>query len=387
MKLTCTQENLKKAVLNTERVVSKQNTLPILNNILFEIEKGVLKMSATNLEIGMVVKVGAKIEGGGKIAVPVKLLSNFINNLSQGENVDLEINNNTLKIKSGRSRAVIKGFSAEDFPIIPQKSTEYLFNLSHSELKDAINRVIVCVALNETRQELSGINLILNEKRLFWAATDSFRLAESTIDLSEEKINKKDYSDFLNKTNNIIIPANTLIELVRIISNDPNQEGKVGVAIEEGQIFFEANGVSLVSRLINGKYPEYKHILPKDYATKVVLDKKTLQSVVKMASVFSGAKTSEISIKIDADASKILVEGKSVETGENVSEIKIEASGPSQEIVFNARYLLDGINIITTSQVALLANNGSAPVALKDVDEESEKTLDNYIYIVMPIKN
>lgn len=387
MKLTCTYENLKKAILNTERLVSKQTTLPILNNILFEVEKGILKISSTNLEIGVVIRMGAKIEGSGKIAVPAKLLSNFINNLSQGENVSLEVQENTLKIKSGQSKAVIKGFSAEDFPIIPQKSSEYLFNLSYSELKDAINRVIICVALNETRQELSGINLILSDRKLFWAATDSFRLAESAIDITEEKINKKEFGDFLAKTTNIIIPANTLIELARIISNDSNQGGKVGVAIEDGQIFFDANGVSLVSRLINGKYPEYKHILPKDYATQIILDRKLLQSAVKMASVFSGAKTSEISLKIDAGAMKVFVEGKSVETGENVSEIKTEVSGPSQEIVFNSRYFLDGINTIATSQIALLSNSGSAPVALKNVDEESEKVLEDYIYIVMPIKN
>jgi len=387
MKLTCTYENLKKAILNTERIVSKQTTLPILNNILFEVEGGVLKISSTNLEIGVVIKVGAKIEGNGKIAVPVKLLSNFVNNLSQGENINLEVNENTLKIKSGQSRAVIKGFSAEDFPIIPQKSSAYLFNLIYNELKEAISRVIICVALNETRQELSGINLILSEKKLFWAATDSFRLAESTIEIMEDKINKKELGDFLAKTTTIIIPANTLMELSRIISNDPSQEGKVGVAIEDGQIFFEANGISLVSRLINGKYPEYKHILPKDFATQIILDRKLLQSAVKMASVFSGAKTSEISLKIDASASKVFVEGKSVETGENVSEIKTEVSGPSQEIVFNSRYFLDGINTISTSQIALLANSGSAPVALKNVDEESEKILEDYIYIVMPIKN
>lgn len=387
MKLICTQENLKKAILNTERVISKQITLPILNNILFEIEKGWLKISATNLEIGVLEKVGAKIEGSGKIVVPVKLLSNFITNLSQGENIELDINENILKIKSGHSKAIIKGFSADDFPIIPQRSSEFLFNLAYFKIRDVINRIIVCVALNETRQELSGVNLILDEDSLCLAATDSFRLAEGIIKLSEEDINKKAFIDFINKTNNIIIPTNTLIELARIISNDSNQDGVVKVAIEDGQIFFDINNVSLVSRLINGKYPEYKHILPKNYATKIVLDKKNLQNMIKMASVFSGSRAGEISVKIDADASKVLIEGKSVEIGENVSEIKLDVSGPSQEIVFNSHYLLDGINTISTPQVAILVNNGVLPVALKDVDEKTEKISEDYIYLVMPIKN
>ena len=168
MKLICTQENFKKAILNTERVVSKQTTLPILNNILFKAEKSGLKLSATNLEIGVVVKLGAKIEEEGEITIPARLLGNFINNLPAGENISLEVKEQNLKIKSGSARAVIKGLPAGDFPLIPQKTSDFQIKIKSSVLKNIISKVISCVAFNETRQELTGVNLTLKEKELFF---------------------------------------------------------------------------------------------------------------------------------------------------------------------------------------------------------------------------
>ena len=385
MKLICTQENFKKAILNTERVVSKQTTLPILNNILFKAEKGGLILSATNLEIGVVVKVGAKIEEEGEITIPARLLGNFINNLPYGENISLEIKEQSLKIKSGNAKALIKGLPAGDFPLIPQKNTEAQIILSGIALKNIITKIISSVAFNETRQELTGVNVILKEKELFFASTDSFRLAEEKIILTEKNINLELYKILITKKENIIIPGPTLIELARIIN--PNEESEVKISIEEGQIFFENEGTILVSRLINGKYPEYKHIMPKDYKTRLVGEKNLIQGAVKMASVFSSTKTNEIILKISAEEKKVSIEAKSVEVGENSTELKLDLTGPSQEAIFNAKYFLDGLGSISTSKVAILLNNGSSPVALKEIDEKTGEVLENFTYIVMPIKN
>ena len=388
MKIICTQENFKNAIFNSERVVSKQTTLPILNNILFETEKGKLKLSATNLEIGIEVKIGAKIEKEGKISLPARLISNFINNLPNKdaeENVFLEANNQELKIKSGSTRAIIKGLPANDFPLIPKRKTEHLLKISGREIKNAIAQVINCAAINETRQELTGINLILAKDALFFAATDSFRLAEKKLELSKENINSEGYKKFIEKRDNIIIPASTLTELSRIISN--NEDTEVGVAIEESQIFFELNGTQIISRLINGKYPEYKHIIPKEFKSRGVIGKEDFQGAIKMASLFSSGKTSELTFKIDPAKKKSITEARSVELGEGISELALDATGQPQEIFFNARYLLDGVNTITTSKLAILINSNSTPVVLKEIDEQTGKILENYIYIVMPIKN
>lgn len=384
MKLICTQENFKKAIFNSERMVSKQNTLPILNNILLETENGGLKLSATNLEIGVSVKIGAKIEQEGKITVPARLISNFVNNLPQGENIIIDVIDQNLKIKSGSAKAIIKGLSAEEFPLIPKKQTNFILTIPSIKLKSILSKVITCVALNETRQELTGINLILREDEILFAATDSFRLVESSLKLTEKNINDE-YKSFLEKKNTLIIPATTCIELVRIISSDV--ENEVKIAIEDGQIFFEIDGTNIVSRLINGRYPDYKHIMPTEFKTRIVGEKNIFQGALKMSSVFASGKTNEIVFKIDSDEQKFLIEARSVEVGENSSELTVDITGPSQEIVFNSKYILDGVNTISTTKVAILINSSSSPVAIKEIDEKTGEVVEDYTYIVMPIKN
>lgn len=385
MKILSTGENFRRAIYNTERLVSKQNTLPILNNILFEAKQNTLRLSATNLEVGVSTKIGVKVEKEGKITIPARIISNFINNLPKGENIELEDQNQSLKIKSGNNKAVIKGLVADDFPLIPQKNSDFILNIKADLLKNTINRVITCVSFNEIRQELTGVNVILDKNSLFLAATDSFRLAEERIDLEETDLNRELYDIFREKRPSLIIPANTLLELAKIIQ--PEDDFKIKIAIEEGQIFFEAGDTQLVSRLINGKYPEYKHIMPAEYKTRVVLPKNTLQNLLKMASVFTTNKNNEITLKIDQETSKMFISVKSVESGENDSEVSLDVSGPSQEVVFNYKYLLDGTSTINTSQVAILLNSDSAPVALREIDEKNGEVLDAYTYIVMPIKN
>ncbi|PIP28155.1 MAG: DNA polymerase III subunit beta [Candidatus Moranbacteria bacterium CG23_combo_of_CG06-09_8_20_14_all_35_22] len=385
MKLICTQENLKKAIFNCERVVAKKNTLPILNNILFETEKGGLKLSATNLELGVSSKIGAKIEKEGKITIPARIISNFSNNLLGGENISLELVENNLKIKSGGNKAVIKGISAEDFPLLPLKKTDHLLDISSLDLKIAILKVMPAVAFNEARQELTGINLILKEKELIFAATDSFRLAEFRLKIEEININKEKYQLFIEKNENVIIPFNVLAELNRVLA--PEIETRVKITIEERQIFFETEGIKLVSRLINGKYPEYKHIMPADYKTRIVGEKQVLQNAIKMANVFSSGGSNEITLKISAEEKKIFILSSSAEAGENSTELNFDITGPSQEVVFNAKYLLDGINVIASNQVAILLNSEATPVAVREIDEKSGEVLENFTYIVMPIKN
>ncbi len=386
MKLICTQDNFRKAIINSEKIVSKQNTLPILNNILLEANKNYLKISATNLEIGIEVKIGARIEKEGRITIPARLLSNFSTNLTEGENMDIEVINQDLKIKNGSTKAVIKGFSAEDFPLIPQKNTEFVLNIGIDKLKDIFSKILIAVAHNEARQELTGMNIIFGEKELFFAATDGFRLSEYILKISEDEVNKEYYSEFREKTKNIIVPINTLTELNRIISN--NLDGvTVKVFIEEGQIFFEFDGIKIVSRLINGKYPEYKHIMPENYKTIIIGDKKVLQNALKIAGVFVNNKSNEVVLKIDTEGRNIFIDTKSVEVGENSTQINFEVQGESQEIVFNLKYLIEGINVVTTNKLALLANNDSSPVAIREFFDGTKEVLTDFTYIIMPIKN
>ncbi len=378
MKLVCTQENFKKAIGSAERVVGKQITLPILENILLEAERGVLKISATNLEIGVILRIGAKIEKEGKITVPAKLIGSFISNLPPSETAAMEAKDSALKIESGGSQAVIKGLGAQDFPIIPEMEGEFLFSVSPESFGSAISKLLFCAASDTTRPELTGVNMTFFEKEMRLAATDSFRLSEVNVPVNKEK----NFDVFLAKSPSAIVPSQTLAEVLRIAGDE---EQEIKVAVEESQIFFQAGSARIVSRLINGKYPEYKHIIPIKFATQALVSREELSRAVKIASVFAGSKGGEIKFTV-ADK-KVIVESQSAEAGENKTEISAQVSGPEQKIVFNPRYILDGINSVTTNSLDIFINDGASPSVIRMVDEKTIKPIESYTYVVMPIKN
>lgn len=382
MKLTCTQENFKKAIYSTERVVGKQITLPILENVLLETENGMLKIAATNLEIGVFLKIGAKIEEEGKITVPAKLLSNFINNLPTENNLVLRLDDQTLHISSGGYEAQVKGLQAQDFPIIPEMEGEHLFSLQAQEFRESIPRLASCVSIDSTRPELTGVNMAFVGDEVHLAATDSFRLAEAIM-----KIKKEDqaiYETFVDKTSNVIIPSNTLLEVMRVIN--PETE-VVKIAIEESQIFFQIDNVRIVSRLINGKYPSYKQIMPQQFATTVVLEKEDVLRAVKIAGIFTNNKSGEVRFSINPVIGEVVVRSKAEEVGENQAKLNAEVSGPEQELVLNPRYMADGLQAISTPKLALLMNNGSSPVVLRMIEGKKNEQSMAYTHVIMPIKN
>ncbi len=384
MKIICTQENFKKAIYNTERVIGKQATLPILENILLETEKGMLKISATNLEIGVFLKIGAKIEKEGKITIPAKLVSSFVNNLPPGDNIQIEASDQVLKIRSGGYKANIKGLSAQEFPIIPELGDEFMFSFSGEELREALPKLLTCVSLDGTRPELGGVNFVFSEDKVSMASTDSFRLLEIKVGIKKESDER--FAAFISKTNSIIIPANTLAEVFRVISLETKD---IKVAIEENQIFFQIDNVRIVSRLVNGKYPEYKQIIPKNFSTKTIVGKEELLRAVKIASFFTSNKSGEVDLKLISKEGKIEIKAESEEKGENKTEIKAGIEGGDQEIIFNPRYIIDGINSISTPRLALLANSAASPAVIRMVQEKEEeiKIVDRLTYVVMPIKN
>jgi len=382
MKLTCTQENFKKAIYSTERVVGKQITLPILENILLETDGGMLKISATNLEIGVFLKIGAKIEEEGKITVPARLLSNFVNNLPSVSTVSLSVVDQTLHIESGSSKAQIKGLQATDFPIIPEMEGEFLFSLPAQEMKDAIPRLMVCVSLDSTRPELTGLNVVLDKLEVRLAATDSFRLAEAVVTLIKD--NAQAYDLFMEKTTSIIVPLNTISEVFRVISPE-TQNIKIG--IEESQIFFQIDNVRIVSRLINGKYPPYQQIIPETFTTRVLLSKEDTLRSVKIAGIFTHSKAGEVKFTVNAANKEVYVQSKAEEVGENKTILNAEIEGPDQEALFNPRYMADGLQAVSTPNLVLLMNSGSSPAVLRMVQGEKKEEMLNYTYIIMPIKN
>lgn len=382
MKVTCTQENFKKAIYSTERVVGKQITLPILENVLLETEGGMLKISATNLEIGVFLKIGAKVEKEGKITIPAKLLSSFVNNLPSDSTILLEVENQALKISSGSVEATIKGLLAQDFPIIPEMEGLFLFSLPAQEIREIIPGLMSCASVDSTRPELSGINTMFFENEIHLAATDSFRLTEMIVPIKKEK--EVEYNLFREKNISAIIPSNTLSEVMRVISPETKE---ILVSVEESQIFFQVDNVRIVSRLINGRYPEYKQIIPTSFSTRVIMMKEDLLRAVKIAGIFAKNKSGEVKFLIRPENSQTEVFSRTEEVGENKTVLQSEIIGPGQEVVFNPRYIADVLSAVSTEKIALLLNSSASPAVLRMVQGKENKELGNYTHIIMPIKS
>lgn len=383
MKIQSLVENLKKGVLIAEKVIGKNLTLPILSNILVEAERGRLKIMATNLEIGVVCLVRAKVDKEGRIAVPGRIISSYLNNISDEAKLNMEEKNQTLFLTSEGGRAMLKGVDAKDFPLIPKPQTKALLEIDSQKFQDGALNVLVCAAISETRQELTGVYFNFEKNRLTMAATDSFRLAEAIINLTGGDLNG-DYQKYVAKNPSIIVPAKTLQEVARSITPE---SGKIKIFIGESQIFFEVDDLMFVSRLIDGKYPEYKQVIPDAFSSSFLAKKEDFQKAVRVASIFSDSKSREIKIRLKGGESKVKIESQSVETGENITEMPAEVSVRGESaIAFNSRYLADALNSISGEKVRVGFNDSFGPVIFREALDK-EKQNENLLHIVMPIRS
>jgi DNA polymerase-3 subunit beta len=363
MKLICTKENLKKGLFIVGRVVSTGNPLQVLNNILIKTDEGRIKLSSTNLEIGINTWVGGKIEEEGTITVPAKLINEYINNLPS-DKVILESQDSTLKIESDNYHTNIKGLPSDDFPLIPQISEAAYAKIDSNEFKNALAETFWASANNETQPEISGIFMSFEQSTLRIAATDRYRLAERTAVLMEPVAHPKE----------VIVPARTTSELYKIISLS---DGLVEIYFSESQVLFKAGETELISRLIDGQYPDYQQIIPKEFKTEALVEKNEFIHALKAASLFVPDSNN---VTVEVKANTITVNAQSMASGENHTEVPAKVSGEGLGAVFNFRYLIDCLNNIPETSVLFKMINDASPASIVPQGR------DNYTYIVMPIK-
>lgn len=379
MKFNCKNINLKNALLKTERIVSKQITLPVLGNVLLSVERGMLVVSSTNLEIAIKIYLGGKIEKEGQITIPARILSGFLSSI-EDEIIEGELIGDDLLIKSKNHKLKIKGIDAKEFPLIPEFSGEFFFKLETTVFSEFISNIMISVAHNDTRQELNGVLVRFFEDSLVLASTDSFRLTEIKIDLNKKMITDE-YLVFIKNTPSIILPALALIEIQKVFD-----KGDVEIKIDQNQFFIQNKEAKIVSRLINGNYPEYQQILPEKYETIIKVDKNELLSVLKIAFLVAGNQNGEVVMKNTEDKKALVFTSQSMDSGENVSEIKADIQGNEFEMIFNCRYFLEGLNALISDkkEVLLKINKKNTPVCLKGL-EKDDKEKNNMAYIIMPI--
>lgn len=374
MKLISVQENLKKGLSIVSHGTGKNINLPILNNILIKAHKNSIELISTNLEIGIIHKLRGKVEEEGEFTVDAKIITDYVNFLPS-ENVEIEEMDGELKIECENYKTKIKGESAKEFPLIPTVDQNNYYSCGVSDLKKALNNVAFAVSNSENRIELSGVMFEFTDNRLIVVATDSYRLAERSIDI-------KSNSDFVNQK--LIVPSRTVQELLRILSSYNNedlafeQDGAVRISISDNQILFTIDSVELVSRLINGQYPDYKQIIPDKSKTEVIANKTELLRAVKAAAIFS--KTGINDVNLEFKNNKIIISASSGHSGESRVDVDAELTGIDNEVAINYRYLVDGLNNIDSDKVKMKIVSSNTPCILT-----SEKE-DNYLYVVMPIR-
>ena len=370
MKIICLQENFKKGLINVSNITGKNLTLPILNNILLTADKKQLKLSTTDLEMAITNQILCKVEKEGSITVPAKLLVNFINNLPN-KKIDINVKNNTITLKCENYNSTIKGLDAKDFPIIPKIKNEPILEIDSHEFKNALEQVIGFVSVSDVRPEISGVLFdFSDEKRIKFVATDSFRLGEKILNIKNIKIKKSGITS-------IILPHKTIQELIRIISNQENTTLKISV--ENNQILFDLSETQIISRLIEGNYPNYQQLIAKQFDTTVIVKKEDMIKAVKIGSFFS-SRINDVRLRVNSKKSLIEIFSQDIELGENLSEISGEVKGKDLEIIFNHKYLLDGLGDINTEKIIIGFNGEISPGIIKPEGK------DDFIYVIMPIK-
>jgi len=364
MKLECTQANLQRGLGLVGRSVGNRTTLPVLANILLRTEKGRLRLSATDLEVGVSTLIGAKVDSDGDITLPARLLSEFIATNSD-EKVTIETKGTDARLVSKHYQATVKGIEATEFPTIPEITADFEAELSIADFKTAIAQTVFAAAVDETRPVLAGVLIKIDGDGFKMVATDSFRLAEKTLKI-EKKVDKKI---------SVVVPARTMIELSRLLEE---ATGAVRLRLGENQVAFSAGDLYLVSRVIEGAFPDYEQIIPATTPTHSLVERSELIDAMKMSTLF--ARDAANNIKMTVAAKQIEVLATSPQLGENRSQVVAQTKGEEMTIAFNAKYLLDALLVMGGKQVDMGFVGKLNPCVLKNPTDKS------FLCIVMPLR-
>lgn len=374
MKVSLIQENLAKALLYINKAVSSRPNIPILANVLLETEKGKLKLSATNLDIGISTWIGATVAEEGKVTVSARMLSDFVNSLKKGK-IELLQQNQTLVVKSVDNFAEFYIIPAEDFPRVPQIEGDALLEISAPLLADTFTKTAFAASTDESRPVLTGLLFKGFKKKLTIVGVDGFRLSKKEISL-EADLGSKDFEE--------IVPARAVSEVENLVKDISGKDDTVKIYLlgNKNQMLFKVGDVELSTRLIEGKFPEYENILPKDHKIEFKAEKTDFADMLKVVSIFArnvvGNKTKFSLVGAD---SKLRLSTSVIDIGNNESEIKVkELEGDDFETAFNVKFLQDMVNTISGDILIFRTNGPTAPGVFIDPKDK------DFVHVVMPMR-
>lgn len=368
MRIYVLSENLQKKLPIINRAISSRSQLPVLLNLLLEAKEGKLKISSTDLEVGIETKIPANIEEEGGITVPAKIFSELINSLPS-EKITLQTKDNSIAVLSTKTKSSFQTISREEFPKLYEETGKEIIEIEKEALIKSFTKVVFAASLDTGRPALSGILVKRENDGLLLVATDGYRLS-----LNRYKIKFQDKEETLNKQ--LLIPARVIREIIFA----KEQDGKVKIYISEknNQVVFELEETVLVSRLIEAEFPVYEKIIPSNHTTRFIFDREEMQKAVKMSAIFA-RETANI-VKFSVKNNKVTISANMPSVGENTVEVDVETTGDETEIAFNAKYILDVLTNIEEEQMVFEANGPLSPGVFKIKGDPS------FLHIIMPIR-
>ncbi len=363
MKIECGIEKLKTGILQAEKITGKNLTLPILNSILLIASGKSLKLRATNLSLGVEIEIPAKVEKEGVVAISGSTLSNIFSNVFQNENILLEDSGGNLLIKTKKNQIKLKSQPSDDFPTIPLVDGT-TFNIEAGKLVEGIKSVYYSSSPSDIKPEISSVYIYSNEDKLVFVSTDSVRLAEKKIKVKG-----------LEEIEGILIPFKNIAEILRIFGEI---KGDVKVCFNKNQISFSSENTYLTSRVIDGVFPDYRQILPKESKTEAIVLKQELLNALKLSNIFSD-KFSQVNLAVKPKEKVFELSSANNEVGENKTYLDAALTGEEVELGFNYKYFLDCFQSISTDSVSIKLGGASRPIVISPASDPS------FTYLIMPM--
>ena len=363
MKLECEIEKIKNGILQVEKITGKNLTLPVLSSILFIASGKSLKLRATNLSLGVEIEIPAKIEKEGIIAISGTTLAGVFSNIFQNENIKLESEDGNLLIKTKKNRIKLKGQTHDDFPTIPTVDGK-TFEIESKKLVDGIKSVYYSSSPSDIKPEISSVYIYSNEDNLVFVSTDSFRLAEKKIKMKK-----------VEELPGILIPFKNVSEILRIFGEIQNN---IRVCFNKNQISFSSEGVYLTSRIIDGVFPDYRQIIPKEFSVEAVVLKQDLLNALRISNIFSD-KFNQITLSIKPKEKVFELSSQNNDVGENKTYLDAAIKGKDILLGFNYKYFLDCFQSINTDSISIRLNQSSKPIVISGSSDNS------FTYLIMPM--
>ncbi|CAI8291121.1 MAG: DNA polymerase III subunit beta [Opitutia bacterium UBA7350] len=372
MKFKINQDHFSNGLQQVLNVVATRSTMPILSNVLIEADDGHISLTTTNLDLGIRCRIKAEVEESGGITLPVRKLATIVRELPQSEIFVETGNNNQAKITSGGSLFRIMGISTEEFPPLPTFENRHVFELSQEHIVEMLKSVSYGQSNDENRYILNGVYFSFADGKLTLVATDGRRLALTALETEISEDN----------TGSLILPAKTVAELERLLGKGE----KVKIAFNDRQVAFEisidddetglADQIYLVSKIVEGKYPNYRQVIPKETEHRVKVERELMLECVHRAALVTSDKNNSVRLKISKNLLEI--SGSSSEYGESHESMAIAYDGPEVQVAFNPQFLMEPLKALTKDEVFFEFKDELSPGLYK--------TLDNFICVIMPLR-